>query len=137
MEHNQILITINDYKRLTGLIRFASLTMKAPGIVKVLTEKFKSAKLLAQHRISSAVVTMNTRVLVKEVGRNRQAAITVTYPQDADSREGKVSVLSSIGLALLGRQVGDKVSWETPAGMGDFAITKIVYQPESVGHYHL
>jgi regulator of nucleoside diphosphate kinase len=137
MEHNRILITVNDYQRLTGLIEFGSLTTKTPRIVNRLIEKFKSAKMLAQDRISAAVITMNSRVLVKEIGQDRQAAITVTYPHDADPREGKVSVLSSIGLALLGRQVGDQVSWVTPVGTGDFEITKIIYQPESMGHYHL
>src|SRR5687767_13306110 len=118
MKHNEILITVNDYQRLTGLIGFASLNVKTPGAVNRLMEKFKSAEMLAQDRISGTVVTMNSRVLVKETGKDRQAEITVTYPYDADAREGRISVLSSIGLALLGRQVGDKVSWRTPTGIG-------------------
>jgi regulator of nucleoside diphosphate kinase len=38
---------------------------------------------------------------------------------------------------LLGRQVGDKVSWKVPTGVGHFEVAKILYQPEAVGHYHL
>ena len=137
MKHKEILITVNDYQRLTGLIGFAGLRVKTPGAVNRLIEKFKSAEMLAQDRISETVITMNSRVLVKEIGQDRQAEITVTYPYDEDAREGRISVLSSIGLALLGRQVGDKVSWRTPTGIGHFEIIKIIYQPESVGHYHL
>jgi regulator of nucleoside diphosphate kinase len=134
---DKILITINDYQRLNGLIGFASLREKMPEIVSRLNNKFKAAKMLAQERISESVVTMNSRVLLREISQGRQAEVTITYPQDTDARESKISVFSPIGLALLGRQVGDKVSWEVPCGIGYFEITKIIYQPEAVGHYHL
>jgi len=134
---NKILITTNDYQRLTGLIGFASLKEKMPESVNRLNEKFKSARMLAQDRISPKVITMNSRVLLKEISKGRQAQVTITYPHDADPREGKMSVLSPVGLALLGRQVGDNVSWEVPSGIGNFEIIKILYQPEAVGHYHL
>jgi regulator of nucleoside diphosphate kinase len=134
---NKILITINDYQRLTGLIGFASLKDKMPEFVNRLNNKFNSAKMLAQDRISAKVITMNSRVLLREISKGRQAQVTVTYPQDADPREGKISIFSPIGLALLGRQVGDSVSWKVPSGIGHFEIIKIIYQPEAVGHYHL
>jgi regulator of nucleoside diphosphate kinase len=134
---DKILITINDYQRLNGLIGFASLQEKMPEIVSRLNSKFRTAKMLAQDRISESVVTMNSRVLLREISHGRQAEVTITYPQDTDAREGKISVFSPIGLALLGRQVGDNVSWEIPSGIGHFEIIKIIYQPEAVGHYHL
>jgi regulator of nucleoside diphosphate kinase len=137
MKHNDILITINDYQRLTGLIGFASLEQKMPDIVNRLNNKFKTAKMLTQDRILGNVITMNSRVLLKEVSQGREAEVTVTYPQDADGREGRISVFSPIGIALLGRQVGDSVSWKVPSGIGQFEIIKIIYQPEAVGHYHL
>ena len=133
----KILITINDYQRLTGFIGFASVKEKMPEIVDRLNSKFKTAKLLSQDRISGNVITMNSRALLKEVSQGREAQVTITYPQDADGREGKISVFSPIGLALLGRQVGDTVSWNIPTGIGHFKIMKIIYQPEAVGHYHL
>jgi regulator of nucleoside diphosphate kinase len=134
---DKILITINDYQRLNGLIGFASLREKIPEIVNRLNNKFRTAKMLAQDRISESVVTMNSRVLLREISQGRQAEVTITYPQDTDARESKISVFSPIGLALLGRQVGDNVSWEIPSGIGHFEIIKIIYQPEAVGHYHL
>jgi regulator of nucleoside diphosphate kinase len=134
---DKILITINDYQRLNGLIQFSSLKDKMPEIVNNLNNKFKTAKMLPQDRILGNVITMNSRVLLKEISQGRHAKVTITYPQDADGREGKISVFSPIGLALLGRQVGDSVSWKVPSGIGHFEIIKIIYQPEAVGHYHL
>lgn len=131
------LITINDYQRLSGLIKFASLEKQMPDVIDRLHTKFKTAKMLPQNRILNNVVTMNSRVLLKEISNTREAEVTITYPQDADGREGKISVFSSIGIALLGRQAGDIVSWKTPGGTGHFEIVKIIYQPEAVGHYYL
>lgn len=133
----KLFITTNDYQRLTGLIEFASLKTKMPEIVNTLTNKFKVARMLPQERISGRVVTMNSRVLLKEQSNRREAEITISYPQDADIRERKVSVFSAIGVALLGRQVGDLVSWKIPNGIGKFEIVDITYQPEAVGDYYL
>lgn len=130
-------ITINDYNRLSGLIRFASLETKMPETIDRLHAKLKGAIQLPQDQVLNNVVTMNSRVLLKEVSGARKAEVTVTYPQDTDGREGKISVFSPIGLALLGRQAGDIVSWKIPGGTGSFRITEIVYQPEAAGHYYL
>jgi regulator of nucleoside diphosphate kinase len=90
-----------------------------------------------QETISGDVITMNSRVLVKDLVSGREAEITITYPHDADNREGKVSIFSPIGVALLGRKVGDNISWRVPNGIGRFEIQKIIYQPEAVGDYYL
>ncbi len=93
--------------------------------------------MLSQDQIQQSVITMNSRILVKEVSTGREAEVTITYPQDVDASESKISVFSSIGATLLGRQVGDIVSWEVPAGIGHFEVVKIIYQPGAVGHYYL
>lgn len=134
---NRMHITTNDYQRLTGLTEFSSLKRKMPDIASRLDSIFKDARMLPQDRISDNVITMNSRVLLKDLGTNREVEITITYPQEAEARERKVSVFSTIGVALLGRRVGDVVSWKVPGGTGHFSISKIVYQPEAVGHYHL
>jgi regulator of nucleoside diphosphate kinase len=133
----KMVITINDYQRLLGLIEFASLTGKMPDIISTLYRGLVNAKMLPQTNISSDVVTMNSRILLKDILNEREADVTITYPQDADNRERKISVFSSIGVALLGRRVGDIVSWTTPKGVGEFEILEVIYQPEAVGDYSL
>ena len=133
----KMVITINDYQRLLGLIEFASMTGRMPEVVSHLYKGLVTAKMLPQVNISSDVVTMNSRILLKDILMEREAEVTITYPQDADNRERKISIFSTIGAALLGRQVGDVVSWRTPTGMGQFEILEVVYQPEAVGDYSL
>jgi regulator of nucleoside diphosphate kinase len=128
---------MDDHRRLMGLIDFASLNIKMPEIVNQLRDKMATARKLPAERISNTVVTMNSRVLLKELSTRKQIEITITYPKDANNNERKVSVFSAIGVSLLGRQVGDIVSWKVPGGIGRFKIVEITYQPEAVGDYYL
>jgi regulator of nucleoside diphosphate kinase len=106
-------------------------------VARELVKNLKTARLLSQKEIGNNVVTMNSRVKLKELNNSREAEITITYPQDAEPHERKVSILSEVGVALLGRQENDVVSWTTPKGVGVFEVKKIVYQPEAAGHYYL
>lgn len=108
-----------------------------PEIEKLLHNKLIVANTLPQENISKNVITMNSRVRLRELVSEREIELTIAYPHDADNRERKVSILSPIGIALLGRQVGDQVSWKIPGGNGQFEVVDVTYQPEAVGDYHL
>jgi regulator of nucleoside diphosphate kinase len=62
--------------------------------------------------------------------------LTLCYPEDADPQSGFVSVLSPIGLSLLGEQVGSTVRWESPDGRLRMAdVDAMLFQPEASGDY--
>ena len=130
-------ITVNDYQRITGLIEFAALQNKNREIADRLMKELKYAKTFPQDKISDNIVTMNSRVLLRDVASGREVEVTITYPQDADSREQKISVFSTIGVALLGCREGDITSWRVPGGIVRFKVEKVLYQPEAEGHYYL
>lgn len=132
-----ITVTTNDYNRLMGLIAFASLQSKMPDITNRLQDNLRQAKTLPQDTIDEGIITMNSRVRMKELNNRRETEITLTYPQDAQPRERKVSVFSEIGIALFGRQEKEVVSWKVPGGTGLFEIVKVTYQPEAAGDYYL
>lgn len=133
----QMFITFNDYQRILGLIEFASLKNKTPETVNKLMHDLKIARMLSQENISRDVVTMNSKVLLRDMRSGKSIDITITYPQDADNINRKISVFTPIGHALLGSQVGDIVSWKVPGGIGKFRIEKLLYQPEAAGDFHL
>jgi regulator of nucleoside diphosphate kinase len=136
MERKRI-VTENDYNRLKSLVEFAGLEAKMPEPVSSLFRKLSAAKKLPQANIDGGIVTMNSKVRLKEVNSLRETEVTITYPHDADPRERKISVLSSVGLALLGCREHDVVSWAIPTGIGFFEIVKVTYQPEAAGHFYL
>lgn len=133
----KITVTINDYQRLMGLLEFASLMGKMPVIQSRLYTMLVSAKTLRQETIDEAVITMNSRVHLKDLNNQRETEITLTYPRDANPAERRVSIFSEIGIALFGREEKEVVSWKVPGGIGLFEIVNVTYQPEAAGDYHL
>lgn len=133
----QIVVTINDYQRLMGLMEFASMKVRMPEIADHLYKRLCNATMVSQDRIDEKVITMNSRVLLKEMATGRETEVTITYPEDAAPVERRVSVFSHIGLALIGRKERETVSWKVPRGIGHFEIVKVTYQPEAAGDYYL
>lgn len=72
---------------------------------------------------SKAYILSNVRV------RNHKTGSEQTYqlvsPHEANLREGKISVKSPIGQGLLGREVGDVVEVDVPAGSVKLEILEI------------
>jgi len=46
---------------------------------------------------------------------DRVRTVTLVYPDQADMAEGKVSVLSPVGAALVGLSVNQSIEFQTPA----------------------
>ena len=120
-----MLITVNDYRRLIGLINFQSLRSKVPGIQEQLYDALMKAKMLPPENISSSVVTMDSRVLVRDIASGTVTEVTVAYPDHSADRKNAVSVFSEFGIALLGQQAGDAVSWKSRDGNRQFEIIKL------------
>jgi regulator of nucleoside diphosphate kinase len=137
MMDKAMFITIRDHERIMGLITSIATKTKLADSVDRLLTNLKKARVLPPENISGDIITMNSRACLKEIVSGRKIEITVTYPQDANTTANKVSVFSTIGIALLGSRAGDIVSWKIPTGIGQFKIEKVIYQPEAVGHYHL
>jgi regulator of nucleoside diphosphate kinase len=131
------LITDNDYERLDMFLVKPPTELRNSEILKKFSVEFLAAEVHPHDSISRRIITMNTWVRLRELKSKKEIEMTITYPKDANSHERKISVFSEIGLALLGRCLGDVVTWPTPFGAGQFEIIEVTYQPEAVGDYHL
>lgn len=104
----------------------------ASALAKVLDE----SDVVPSRDIAPVVVTMLSRVRVRPLEGGPVRDITLAYPADAHPEQGQLSVLSPVGLALLGWPVGHTVQWQTPDGReASWIIVSIDYQPEAAGHY--
>ncbi|MBV8617310.1 MAG: GreA/GreB family elongation factor [Curvibacter sp.] len=98
---------------------------------------FDQADLVPTREVPPDVVTMLSRVVLQSADAPAQTQVlTVAYPADAQPERGVVSVLSPLGLALLGRRVGQQVGWSAPDGtLARWRIASLDYQPEAAGHF--
>ena len=56
------------------------------------------------------------KVEITNLASNARMAYTLVSPHEANMKEGKISIKSPIGQALLGKKVGDSVDVHVPAG---------------------
>jgi len=70
-------------------------------------------------------VGLGSIVTIVEEGSSENETFTIVGAAEANPREGKISVKSPIGAALMHRKKGDKVHVDTPNGATVFKIKKI------------
>lgn len=81
---------------------------------------------------------MNSQVRYLNVQDDKESVVTLVYPKDANSSEGKISILAPLGSALIGLKVGQEINWMFPDGKTrTLKILEVVYQPEAQGDWHL
>ena len=70
-------------------------------------------------------VVFGRTVLLYDVNTEEEVTYQLLGPYESDPENGKISVTSPLGQALIGRKTGDEVSVKTPGGIQEFEIVKI------------
>lgn len=131
-----MLATIHGERTLTELdfVRLEKLTDHA--LPAALAELLDAADVLPSREMPADVVTMNSQVEIEDPSTRQRQKITVCYPGDAQPGAGFVSVLSPVGIGLLGVKSGTLAKWDMPNGaQGAVRVVSVLFQPEASGDY--
>jgi regulator of nucleoside diphosphate kinase len=109
-----IILSADDYERLSALAHAARKRM--PDLAADLAEEIGRAHVLAKGTDPEHVVRMNSEVEFRDDTTARVQTLRLVYPEAADIAEGKISVLTPVGTALIGLPEGRSISWEGPRG---------------------
>lgn len=72
---------------------------------------------------SKTKISLGSKVDLR--ARSKTVSYTIVGPVEADPLEGKISNESPLGSALMGKRVGDEVTFTTPKGDIEYEIVKI------------
>ena len=132
---HKLKITESDSRRLTTLV-LNSRTDGSSSEEKLnqLQRLLEKAEIVAPESIPANIVTMNSKLRLKDCKSGDDIVISLVFPNDAtvdkDFEDMKVSVLSPIGLSVFAREVGETVSEE-------IRVQEILFQPEAMGRFDL
>jgi regulator of nucleoside diphosphate kinase len=135
---NQIVMTDADIERLERMLRgVEGPSNSLYGYAQALKGEIGRASVVPARAVPQDIVTMNSRIKVRDVKTRKVETYVLVYPWDASGVAGCLSVLAPIGTALLGTRVGQMVSWQVPSGERALRVEAILYQPEAAGQYDL
>ena len=83
----------------------------------------KTAQIVELHH--SEVVDVGTKVKLQKDGVKETVLYEIVGSEEADTLKGKISFLSPLGQAVMGKKKGDKFSLTTPKGSVKYSILGI------------
>ena len=84
-----------------------------------------NARVIDTSKLTSDCVQLLSRVEMTNLANNNRMTYTMVSPHEANLREGKISINSPIGQALLKKHAGDTVQVRVPAGLLNLRIEHI------------
>jgi transcription elongation factor GreA len=93
--------------------------------ISKLEEIVSNARLIDESTIDTSKVSILTKVKIKNKKNGHIVEYTLVAEEEADLKTGRISFKSPIGKALLGKEKGDSVLVEVPAGKIEFEILEI------------
>ncbi len=84
-----------------------------------------NAKIVDVSRLSAEAVQILSKVELTNLGNNTKMVYTIVSEQEANLREGKISIQTPIAQGLLNKKVGDVVEIKVPRGTMQLRIDSI------------
>ncbi len=90
--------------------------------------KLADARVIDTTNLSSETVVFGATVTLVETASQEEKQYTLVGQDEADLKDGKISVQSPVGRALIGHRVGDLVEVTTPARVVEYEIQAIRFE---------
>ncbi len=90
-----------------------------------LEQKIRNAKIIDEAEIDTKTVQIGNLVKLLDIEFNEEVEYTIVGSTEVNLAENKVSNVSPIGKALLGRKKGETVDVDAPAGVVQYKILAI------------
>lgn len=124
-----ITMTRSDRERLWRLAE--SHVAKSPDVGDVLMAELERARVVEDARIPADVVRMGSTLrFTSDLGEDRR--VTLVFPGEADIAEGKISILTPIGAALIGLSQGQSIDWTARDGRVHRLTVETVEAPRDI-----
>lgn len=95
------------------------------GRILELKDKLSRAEVIDCTKVSTERVVFGTVVSLLDLDTDEEITYQLLGPEEAEVKNGSISVLSPLGKSLIGKEVGDEVLARTPGGKREFEVMHI------------
>jgi transcription elongation factor GreA len=93
--------------------------------ISKMEELMANARVIDESQLDNSKVFVLSKVRIKNTANNAELQYTLVAEQEADLRQGRISISSPIGKGLLGKAVGDVAEITVPSGILKLEILEI------------
>ncbi|ELI5718064.1 nucleoside diphosphate kinase regulator [Vibrio fluvialis] len=130
--NHTIVVSTLDMDRISALLE--QMPKLSPELEK-LEEELDRATIKEPQEMPDNVVSMNSTVRFKFMGKEEIIQKNLVYPNEVKSNDD-ISIFAPVGSALLGLAAGQTLTWPMPGGAEKtIEILEVVYQPEREGDF--
>ncbi len=98
--------------------------------INELEHKLAEARIIETANLSSETIVFGATVLLIELATGQEKQYTLVGQDEGDLKNGRLSVQSPVGKALIGRRVGDHVEVTTPARVVEYEIKQFRFDEQ-------
>ncbi len=98
------------------------------GRIKELNDKIARAQVIDPSQIRSEKILFGARVTLFDVDNEQEVTYQIVGEDEADIKQGRISVTSPVGKALIGHTLDDEVRIKVPSGVKIYEVIEIKYE---------
>ena len=107
----KIVVNADDLAHIEALAEGAM--QRNPALADRLLDELGRARIVAPAKMPANVVSIGSTVTYRDESTGLEKTVTLVFPEDADITRQRVSVMTPIGVALLGLAEGAAFHWDT------------------------
>jgi transcription elongation factor GreA len=98
------------------------------GRIQELKTKIALAEVIDTSKINQSKAAFGAKVKVLDISTDKELDFILVGPDEADVRNGKISISSPVGKSLIGKEVGDTATIKAPAKTMEYEILEINFE---------
>lgn len=91
-------------------------------------QSLSRAEVIDPSKLSGSKIQFGAKVRLLNIETDKEETFQIVGPEEADIKVGRISVASPLARGLLGREVGDEVKLQMPAGPRKYEILEIAFK---------
>lgn len=123
----EISISTSDHARLSMLAD--AIAERDATLADDLAGELDRARVVADDKIAQGVIRMGSRLRFKDE-KGLERTVSLVFPPEADIAQGKMSILTPVGAALIGLSPGQSILWTARNGQRHELTVLDVEPPE-------
>ncbi|MBF0521150.1 MAG: transcription elongation factor GreA [Nitrospirae bacterium] len=98
------------------------------GRIQELQSKTAMAQVIDPSKVKHDKVAFGAKVKLFDLETDEEKEYFLVGPDEADVKDGKISITSPVAKALLGKEVGDEVTIQAPAKTFKYEVVEIIFE---------